>query len=181
MDDTGLETSAAIVAEGRKLAVDALYSEKGHFAAARCWRRLNYFLGIPSVVLGATAGASIVSDLGDNSKLAAGMCALLAAALTALNTFLNPAERASQHHRAGVEYGRLRRLIRQFVQINPRQSPEATELRRRLDELTEKVGTVQAEALPIPGYAHRRAYAEIQKGSADYTPKELDTAAGPAT
>ena len=166
----------AIVGEARKLGVDTLYSEKGHFAAAASWRKWNYFLGIPSAALSAIAGGSILND---KAGLVTGLVALLASALIALSTFLNPSERESQHQRAGVSYGRLRRLIRQFVQIDPFLPQSEDALRARLDELTENVSNLQAEAPAIPAYAYRAAIKEIEVGASDYTESELDSATGP--
>jgi len=37
----------AVLAEARRLAVDALYSEKGHFEAASAWRGRTYWLAPP--------------------------------------------------------------------------------------------------------------------------------------
>jgi hypothetical protein len=175
--EAGPSVRDATLGEARKLAVDVLYSEKGHFVAAKSWRAWNYRLGVPAALIGAAAGASI---LGNAPTLIPGLLALLAAALTALITFLNPSERAAQHHRAGVDYARLRRQIRQFVQIDFSAMAEE-ELRNRLNDLTDRVGTVQGDALPIPAGAHRGAYASIAKGSADYTVAELDAATGPVT
>jgi len=92
-------------------------------------------------------------------------------------TFLNPSERAAQHHRAGVEYARLRRSIRQFVQTDFSSKVGGAQ-RETLAVLTERVGTVQGDAPPIPASAHRAAFASIKAGSADYTPEELEAAAG---
>lgn len=165
---------AAMLEEARKLGVDILYSEKGHFAAAASWRKMNYFLGIPAALIGAAAGATILADA---DPVVAGVLALIGAAITGLMTFLNPSERAQQHQRSGVAYGALRRVVRQFVQIDF-QSLSDEKLRERLGEWTERVNTVQGDALPIPMRAHTTAYAEIARGSADYTDKELASATG---
>ncbi len=164
----------AILAEARRLAVDALYSEKGHFEAASAWRGRTYSLGIPAALIGATAGATILADM---DPAIGGSLALVGAAITALMTFLNPSERASQHHRSGVSYGVLRRALRQFVQIDIGMM-DVVALRSRLSELTEKIGALQSESLPIPSAAHKKAFKSIQSGSAEYTPEELALAGG---
>ena len=51
-------------------------------------------------------------------------------------------------------------------------------LRSRLSELTEKIGALQSESLPIPSAAHKKAFKSIQSGSAEYTPEELALAGG---
>lgn len=167
----------AVVEESRKLAVDVLYSEKGHFAAASWWRFVNYALGIPSALLGVFAGASILQD-GLGNVFWAGMAALFASALTALNTFLDPSQRASQHQQSGAAYARLRRLVRQFVQIEALHTDDIAELQDKLSDLTECVNDVQKDALPIPKGAYAKGLKSIKAGSADYTAPELETAAG---
>jgi hypothetical protein len=178
MTDIGKPTESdprdAILAEARRLAVDALYSEKGHFEAASAWRGRTYWLGIPAALIGASAGATILADM---DPVIGGSLALVGAAITALMTFLNPSERAAQHHRSGVSYGVQRRALRQFVQIDVGMM-EVAVLRSRLSELTDKIGALQSESLPIPSGAHRRAFKSIQAGSAEYTPEELALAGG---
>ena len=86
-------------------------------------------------------------------------------------------KRQSQHHRSGVAYGVLRRALRQFIQIDVGLMDVAA-LRSRLSELTEKIGTLQSESLPIPSAAHKKAFKSIQGGSAEYTEQELALAGG---
>lgn len=169
-------TKVAVLDEARRLAVDMLYSEKGHFAAASAWRSRNYWLGIPAALIGAAAGATILASA---PPVVAGLLALTGAAITALMTFLNPSERAAQHQRAGVAYSKLRRTIRQFAQIDVG-TMDADALRKRLTELTDEISAVQGDALAIPARAYAKAIAAIQSGSADYTVAELDAATGSA-
>ncbi|MFZ4746710.1 MAG: SLATT domain-containing protein [Sphingomonas sp.] len=169
-------TKAALLYEARRLAVDVLYSEKGHFAAASAWKSRNYWLGVPAALIGAAAGATILASA---PPVFAGLLALTGAAITALMTFLNPSERAAQHQRAGVAYSKLRRKIRQFAQIDVG-TMDVDALRKRLTELTDEVAAVQGDALAIPAHAYAKAIAAIQSGSADYTDAELDAATGSA-
>lgn len=169
-------TKAALLDEARRLGVDVLYSEKGHFAAASAWRSRNYWLGVPAALIGAAAGATILASA---PPVFAGLLALTGAAITALMTFLNPSERAAQHQRAGVAYSKLRRTIRQFAQIDVG-TMDADALRKRLTELTDEVSAVQGDALAIPAHAYAKAIAAIQSGSADYTDAELTAATGSA-
>lgn len=92
-------------------------------------------------------------------------------------TFLNPSERASQHHRSGVSSGLVRRALRQFLQIEVG-IMDVSALRSRLSELTKKIGALQSESLSIPSGAHKKAFKSIQGGSAEYTPEELALAGG---
>ena len=171
------DNRAAMMEEGRRLAVDVLYSEKGHFAAASAWRSRNYWLGIPAALIGAAAGATILASA---PAVVAGILALSGAALTALMTFLNPSERAAQHQKAGVAYSKLRRTLRQFVQIDM-MAMDAAALRTKLTDFTNDIAAVQGDALPIPNRAYQQAIAAINSGSADYTADELNAATGTVT
>lgn len=84
---TASDPREAILAEARRLAVDALYSEKGHFESASAWRGRTYGLGIPAALIGATAGATFLAKM---DPAIGGSLALVGAAITALMTFLNP-------------------------------------------------------------------------------------------
>lgn len=137
---------------------------------------IHYGIGVPSALLAAAAGGTALSEGSVDARVIAAF-ALSATLLSALNTFLNPNEKAGQHHRTGVEYGRTRRKVRQFVQIaSLLDTPEA--LRARLAELTDEVGRLQAEAPPLFKLAHWMAGRQIAGGSANYTADELAAAAG---
>lgn len=166
-----------LIEEARKLAVDTLYSEKGHFAAAQRWRTAHLWLGIPASLLAAAAGAAFFE--GTLGQWFPGLLAFGASALSAISTFLNCSSRATQHQLAGVQYGKLRRRIRQFVQVQAKLA-DADEviLAKSLTELTEEVGKTQSESPPIPPHAAKTAIAEIARGSANYTDAELLSAAG---
>lgn len=172
------EARGAIIEEARKLAVDTLFSEKGQFIAAVWWRRVNYWIGGLAAFFGALAGATI---LGGGDALLPGLAALGSAALAALNTFLNPSDRASQHHTAGVRYAQLRRRLRQFVQIDPPIGTSDALLKERLDAFTAEIAEIQEAAPPLYPAVRAKAKKEIDAGFSNYTENELETAAGPRT
>ncbi|MFD1788461.1 SLATT domain-containing protein [Sphingomonas floccifaciens] len=173
---------ARIIDEGRKLATDVLYSEKAHFAAAGRWRYWQFWLGNSAAVLAALAGAGFLSKVLSvelQSWLPA-VLAFVASLITILVTNMKPDQIWEKHHAAGVDYGIVRRKIRQFVQITARaEGADEKKLAETLDELTEEVGAIQKRARPIPGYAHAKAYKSIHAGQSDYEQKELDAATGP--
>lgn len=177
-----IEQRDRIVVEGRKLATDVLYSEKAHFAAANRWRYWQFWLGIGSASLAALAGASFLSKVFSPAiqEWLPAVLAFLASLLTTLSTILKPDQIWEKHHSAGVDYGILRRKIRHFVQIDTQASEvDDASIRETLTKLETEVGVVQKRARPIPGYAHKAAYASIHAGHADYSDTELDAATGP--
>lgn len=81
----------AIRAALERIEEDCIHSGKAHFNADNRWGRYHYWLGIPSVVLSALAGAAFFKNYGD----IAGIMSAIVAILTSLMTFLKPSERAS--------------------------------------------------------------------------------------
>ena len=162
-------------ARARRLGVDALYSEKGHFMAARIWKSISYFIAIPSTICAAAAGASFFK--GKHGELA-GWLAVAASALTGLGEAINPSDRASRHHRAGVLYAATRRKIRDLVQVEALLRKEDEQLHKKLQELTTQISKLQGESPAIFAWAYRRAKKSIDRGCADYTEAELNAATG---
>ncbi|MCV0428645.1 MAG: SLATT domain-containing protein [Roseibium sp.] len=175
MNDRSLRSS--IISEGERLAVDALYSEKGHFVAATPWRRGHLWLGVPAALFAFAAGAGFVGDyLG---PAAASALAFVSGSLSAIATFLNPNETAKSHHNSGTAYGHIRRKLRQFVEITCKEADVAeSELRAELAALTKEITDIQVAAKPIPKSAYEIARMEIDQdnGTASYSNKDVDVA-----
>ena len=55
----------AIQAELQRIEEDCIHSGKAHFNAGDRWALYHYWLGIPSVVLSALAGAAFFKDYGN--------------------------------------------------------------------------------------------------------------------
>src|SRR5438477_7931952 len=107
------DLTAAMAAESSRIEEDALYSARGHFEAARRWRKAHFMLGIPTSLLAALAGASAFRSY----ELLAGVLAVIVAALSAVTTFLNPNARADRHHTAGSRFNTIRNEARLFREV----------------------------------------------------------------
>src|SRR5260370_33515488 len=130
-----IETArATIIEEAHRVENDALYSAKGHFEAANGWKNFHIFLGIPTVICSAVAGASAFSQF-DNHTTIAGILAILAATLTAVSTFLNPNEQASAHQNVGNRYNALRNRARTFYAMDALVETSDQELVKQVKEL----------------------------------------------
>ena len=164
-----------VVEEVRKLGVDVLFSEKGHFMAARMWRVVNYSINIPSATLAAIAGVAFFKG---EYREYAGWFAVAASALTAVGTALNAADRSARHHRAGVLYAALRREIRNFVQVEAWADTDDAGLVSTLQSLTRSVSKLQGDSPAIFGLAYDRAKRSLKAGSANYSTDELNAATG---
>ena len=154
---------SAVVTEAERIEEDALYSSKRHFNAAAYWNNLHLLLGLPTALI---AGISGISALNHQSLLA-GVLAILVAGLTALATFLNPSQRATNHHDFGNRYNALRnraRIMREIESLTTSPSELTKEIRalnKERDELNQK-------APQTPRWAFVRARAGIEEGEAAY-------------
>ena len=110
---------------------DSLYSSKGRFYAGQFWTNLHLWIGIPTAILAAIAGASALSQF-DNNNVIAGILAIFVAALIAVTTFLNPNEKATIHHNAGNEYNNLRNRARIFCEVDINLAKDIVDLTEEL-------------------------------------------------
>lgn len=91
-------------------------SQMVHYEYGSLLERRHLYFGIPAIVLSTIVGTAVFSSWESASqneltRVAFGMLSMLAAAITALQTFLNLAERASKHKSAGASYGAIRREL----------------------------------------------------------------------
>jgi len=103
----------SMTSELRRIEEDAIHSAKGHFESARIWSWVHYGVGLPSAILSGWAGLEAIQQ---DAKFAF-ILAMLGAALMALNTFLNPSEKAERHHSAGNQYKSLQNQSRIFREV----------------------------------------------------------------
>jgi hypothetical protein len=154
----------AALDELARIEEDTLHSAKGHFEAGEEWRKWNLRLGLPAAVLAALAGVSALSTF-DRHNVVAGVLALIVAAMTGAATFLNPSDRATQHHSFGTAYSAVRNDTRIAANIESASLSEA-ELTERVKELSKTRNELNANAPQIPRYAYDRAKKGIVAGEA---------------
>lgn len=106
---------------------DSEQSAKRHFNAASRWSSYNGWIGIPSVIIAGVASAVSFASV----PVLSGVFAATAAALTAVLTFLKPAERSAAHNSYGNQYLRLRNETRLFREVE-------LPIIRKSEELSEK-------------------------------------------
>lgn len=108
-------------------------------------------LGIPSSLFSAAAGTTLFATLQNQVlsvalQISAGLVALAAGALSALQTFWGLSERADKHLAAGATYGSIRREIEQLQVLRPAESEKLRSImdsiRLRLDNTSSGAPTV---------------------------------------
>ncbi|MBD2023793.1 SLATT domain-containing protein [Leptolyngbya sp. FACHB-711] len=122
-------------------------SQFSHYEAAKAFERMNYWLGIPSVMLSTVLGTSIFATIGEsvntNVQILFGLVSVVAAVLTGLQTFLRFSERSEKHRAIAARYGSLRREIEELSAVGENFTREMiTPLRESIDRLAEEAPNV---------------------------------------
>jgi hypothetical protein len=137
-----------------------------HKYTARRWSSLYLWLGIPSAVLAGVSGVSALSSF-DNSKIITGILSILVASLTALNTFLDPSKRASNHLIASNKYDQIKDKARSsfLVVTDPtgkvidlvdkKTSPQI--LAQKFEDISIELQKLNSESPMLPKWAIREA------------------------
>ncbi len=107
-----------LLEQRRKLAWAAQHA---YFERAGVLSKLNYWIGIPVVIVTALAGSAIVVNQADGNTVPfwVGLITVTAAVLASLQTFFRFGERAAFSAVAGARYSRLKRRIEDCIAFPP--------------------------------------------------------------
>lgn len=155
---------AALHREAERIEEDATYSSKSHFNAEGIWIRRHYWLGIPSTILAAVAGATLIKSQPEWASV----CTLAASLLTGLMTFLKPNERAAMHRDAAGQFLALRNDARFFREVELLQMDHLVELPGRLKALSAMRNELNQKSPSIPRGAFVAARKGIEEGEATH-------------
>jgi hypothetical protein len=155
----------AIAAELSRIEEAATYSSQSQFSSGKFWRGLNLALGVPAATLAAVAGTTVLADA--SSPKTGAVIALIAAAMTAVMTTLNAAQRAEQSRASANAYLALQGDARVLREIDlPRL--EHDDARQRLDELVQRRNAIN-ETSPVPAFlAYLLGRRNITRGRQQY-------------
>ena len=126
-------------------------SQLSHHAASELYSACHLFIGIPAAIFSAIVGTTIFSALSSSTeidiwlKFLVGFISIVAAILTACQTFLRFSERADAHKSAAFQFAQLRRRIEQELSFpNAITAPRADEIRIAFDVATEAAPNVSS-------------------------------------
>jgi hypothetical protein len=160
---TDLFTKLAV--EAQRIEEDAEHSAKGHYNAAARWGSYHLWLGVPSALIAAIAGAAAFQDMPE----VAGGLALTSTALTAVLTFLKPSEHAEIHKTSGGMYYALRNRTRLLREIEFAEGIEAKEeAKARLRALATERDELNQSSPTISRRDYELAKRDIDAGRARY-------------
>lgn len=152
-----------ISTEADRITEDCFHSGKSHLNSADAWNKIHYWLGIPAAILATFAAADFFKGSVESSVFA-----MVAAALVAASTFLNPSKRASEHEVAGNQYLALAKAVRRFHEIDIDVSSTRDSIRTQLEQFAEKRDSLN-ESSPNPlRSGFEKARVGIDAGETDY-------------
>ena len=99
-------------------------AQLAHARAATRSRSFFLWLGVPAVVLGFAAGSAVVADVAADHRVLIALASLVAALLTALQTFLRLDDKRIAHETAARKFGSIRRELGELGAVGP--LPDAT-------------------------------------------------------
>jgi hypothetical protein len=146
-------------------------SQRVHYECGTRFTRLNYLLGIPTIILTAAVGTAVFASLdkaaAGNARIIVGLVSILAAVLASLQTFLGFAQRADRHRTTGAGYGAIRRSL-EYLKTFPPSDPDefervVSDIKKQMDALAESAPEVPARLKKkiddeLKSRTHRRVF-----------------------
>jgi hypothetical protein len=127
-------------------------SQHVHYVCANHFSRLNYYFGIPTIVLTTVVGTAVFASLDRpdiaDFKILIGLVSVLAAVLSSLQTFLGFQERSAKHRTTSAGYGSVRRRLELLKTFPPDQRAQLeqifVEIKKAMDDLAQSSPEVPA-------------------------------------
>jgi dihydrodipicolinate synthase/N-acetylneuraminate lyase len=118
-------------------------SALAQFYLANKWEKYHLYLGVLSTIFSVIAGTSLLSG-SEKYETVTGLLALVASALIALSTFLNPNRRSQEHYTAATSFLSISNKALFIYEVesimghktNEKLMTELSELTKNRDELT---------------------------------------------
>ncbi len=122
----------------------ALKGIDSHYGAERYYRRANYLMGVPTIILATTITSLSFFFVGREVPIwvqyVVGFSGLIQVILTSLHTWFKYNELAQKHHEAGSEYAAIRRQIEELEAFSEDVTNEKLkEIRVRWDNISKKI------------------------------------------
>jgi len=159
MPDLSKDTEALLTDWFRR----ARESQFIHYECGIWFSRLNYFLGIPTIILTTAVGTAVFASLETSAtgtqRIIVGLVSIIAAVLASLQTFLRFSERAENHRATGSGYGAVRRSL-EFLKTFPPSNEET--LKKAFEEIKIQMDELAREAPEVPSRIKKKLDNEVK-------------------
>lgn len=147
---------------------DVELSSKSHFVASEKWKKINLWLGIPSIILSVLAGSLALSQILPYIEIIAGIAGFGTGALVAILTFLQPYSKYEMHMNFGNKYLSLKGDLRRYKELIIDFEEDKNKMNSLLEELISRKKIIDSSALLIPNYAYEEARKRIENEETQY-------------
>lgn len=131
-----------------------VYSAHCHYRAALRYSQLNYWFGLPSIILATVVGTSVFATLEQQPELiwriSIGLMSIGTAVLSALQLFLNYNDKSEKHKIAGAKYNAIGRELELLLSQN--------ENWVKLEGIRQKIDRLAQESPHIPASIHNKKH-----------------------
>jgi hypothetical protein len=136
-------------------------NQRGHYAMEeRCDRR-DYWYGVIPAILSGIIAILVLLAVSYNPPTAlrifTASLSIITAALATIRTYGKWSEKATQHHAAGAEYGKLLRKIEETLAAPPSEDI----MQRTIKRIREKLDLIPNEAPPVLDKVWKRLSPEL--------------------
>lgn len=171
------DPTAALQKLVRQIRADSMIGKKKHFNAADRKDKLNLWCGLPPIVINIVLGSLLIGllteSLPDWTKWGGALLAVVAAALTGVQTFFNWQKQVEGHKRIASKYLFLMKDATKLLAICETGAP--ADFEQRLEQLNTRYQdiTLDAEAFGTNDDDYKLAIEGIKNGEEEYTAQEL--------
>lgn len=175
------EEEKVLITQIKKIRVNAWFGKKKHYNAADGKDCVHLWFGVPAMILNVIVGSLLVGLLSENANTTAqtkwwgAVLVLLAAVLTAVQTFFNFQKQADGHRRIASRYLILANECTGLIALC--ESGNApTNLVERMELLTQRYNeiTLDSDGFPTSEADYKKAKAGIEAGEEAFTEAELE-------
>jgi ATP-dependent protease ClpP protease subunit len=127
------------------------HHQKANYALAIKYSRYHFWIGMAAMILAAIAGVTLLTGFGEpGTRVTIGIIGILAAVLSAIQTFYSQVKRAEMHRFMAAELVHVRRDIELLERFVPEDESERQQRKREIEEMILKIeeGTPAAEGIP---------------------------------
>lgn len=162
IDPSELETDKVAPArELDRLIENVVYSGQSQFSLSKIWRATHLIINTAAAAVAAIVGVTSLAEVVGPGV--AGIGALVAAGLAAVNTALGAARRSASASDAANSYIEIRDLLRQLGTLDLHHLP-LTDVREQVNALTGRIHEVNKNSA-IPGrLAWRMSKTNVERG-----------------
>jgi hypothetical protein len=125
-----------------------------HFAAADRCRYYNTYLGAPAIIINVALGSLLFANLSEQiptpMKWMGAFLALIAAMLSALQTFFNLQKSFEAHRRVANQYLAVARECERLICLFEDKQVSLSDLSQKIEELNNRYNAVNGEAESFP-------------------------------